>query len=47
MTLELTYGCAVRPGLYVRPSLQYLINPGGKAAVSNALAFGLNVVCTF
>jgi porin len=47
MTLEWTYGCAVRPGLYVRPSLQYLINPGGNTAVPNALAIGLNVVCTF
>jgi porin len=47
MTLEWTYGCAVRPGFYVRPSLQYLVNPGGNVAVPNALAVGLNVVCTF
>src|SRR5262249_33597745 len=28
MTVELNYGCTVRPGLLVQPSLQYLINPG-------------------
>jgi porin len=47
MTLELTYGCTVRPGLLVQPSLQYLINPGGDKAVPSALAVGLNVVLNF
>jgi porin len=47
MTLELNYGCTVRPGLLVEPSLQYLVNPGGNKAVPNALALGVNVVFNF
>src|SRR5262249_34019913 len=47
MTLELTYGCTVKPGLLVQPSLQYVVNPGGDKAVPNALALGLNVVISF
>jgi porin len=47
LTLELTYGCTVKPGLLVQPSLQYIINPGGKQAVPNALAIGMNVVVNF
>ena len=47
MTLEWTYGCTVKPGLLVQPSLQYLINPAGNKAIPNALALGLNVVFNF
>jgi porin len=47
MTLEWTYGCTVRPGLLVQPSLQYLVNPGGNKAIPNALAIGVNVVFNF
>jgi porin len=47
MTLEWTYGCTVKPGLLVQPSLQYLVNPGGNKAVPNALAVGVNVVFNF
>jgi porin len=47
MTVELNYGCTVRPGLLVQPSLQYLVHPGGNNAIPNALAFGLNIVCNF
>src|SRR5262249_44911898 len=47
MTVELSYGCTVRPGLLVQPGLQYLINPDGNKAIPNALAIGLNVVCNF
>jgi porin len=47
MTLELNYGCTVRPGLLVQPCLQYLVNPGGDKAVPNALAVGLNMVFHF
>jgi porin len=47
MTLELSYGCTVRPGLLVQPGLQYLINPAGNKAIPNALAIGANVVCNF
>jgi porin len=47
MTLEWTYGCTVKPGLLVQPSIQYLVNPGGDKAVPNALAIGLNIVVNF
>ena len=47
MTVELNYGCTVRPGLLVQPSLQYIVNPGGNRAIPNALAVGVNVVFNF
>jgi porin len=47
MTVELSYGCTVRPGLLVQPSLQYLVNPGGDKTVPNALEIGVNVVFNF
>jgi carbohydrate-selective porin OprB len=47
MTLELNYGCIVKPGLLVQPSLQYLVNPGGNKAIPNALAIGVNMVFNF
>jgi porin len=47
MTLELTYGCTVRPGLLLQPDVQYLVNPGGNEAIANALAVGINVVVSF
>jgi porin len=47
MTVEWTYGCTIRSGLLVQPSLQYLVNPGGNEAVPNALALGLNIVVNF
>jgi len=47
MTLEWTYGCTVRPGLLVQPSLQYIVNHGGNKTGSNALAIGVNVVVNF
>jgi porin len=47
MTLEWTYGCTVKPGLLVQPSLQYLVHPAGDKAVPNALAIGVNVVLNF
>jgi porin len=47
MTLEWTYGCTVRPGLLLQPSLQYVVNPGGVNGVPNALAIGVNVVLNF
>ena len=46
-TVEWTYGCTIRPGLVVQPSLQYLIHPKGTTAVPNALALGLNLVINF
>ena len=47
MTLELTYGWAVIPGLLLQPNLQYIINPGGNRATRDALAVGVNVVVNF
>jgi porin len=47
MTIELNYGCTVRPGWLVQPSLQYIVNPGGNRAVPNALAVGVNVVFNY
>jgi porin len=47
MTLEWNYGCTVRPGMLVQPSLQYLINPAGNRTVPNALAVGVNLVLNF
>jgi porin len=47
MTVEFNYGCTVRPGLLVQPSVQYLVNPAGNRSVPNALATGVNVVLNF
>jgi porin len=47
MTLELTYGCTIRPGLLVQPDLQYIVHPAGKQAIPNAIAAGVNVVLNF
>jgi porin len=47
MTVEWTYGCRIRPGLVLQPSLQYLIRPKGTTAIPNALAIGMNVVINF
>jgi porin len=56
-TLELTYGFAVRPGILLQPSLQYIVHPMGIASipnalppgatVPNALALGINTVISF
>jgi porin len=47
MTLEWTYGCIVRPGLRLQPSVQYIINPAGNQAIPNALAIGMQLVVNF
>lgn len=56
-TLELNYGFAVRPGIVLQPSLQYILHPKGLASipnslppgslVPNALALGVNTVINF
>ena len=56
-TLELTYGFALRPGILLQPSLQYIVHPKGIASipnalppgakVPNALALGINTVISF
>jgi porin len=47
MTLEWTYGCTIKPGLLLQPSIQYLVNPSGNKTVPNALALGMNIVFNF
>ena len=46
-TVELTYGCAIRAGLVLQPSLQYIIHPKGATAIPNATAIGINLVINF
>jgi porin len=45
-TIEWTYGCVIKPGLVLQPSLQY-IHPKGTTAIANALALGINLVINF
>jgi porin len=47
MTLEWNYGCTIRSGMLVQPSVQYLVNPTGYRTVPNALAIGVNLVLNF
>jgi porin len=44
MTIEATYGLKLRPGFILQPDLQYIIHPGGKSSLPNALAIGVSVV---
>jgi porin len=46
-TIEWTYGCVIKPGLVVQPSLQYIVHPKGITAIPNALAMGVNLVINF
>jgi porin len=56
-TLEVTYGFALRPGVLLQPSLQYIVHPKGIASIPNALppgatvpnawALGVNTVISF
>jgi porin len=46
-TLELAYGCELRPGLHLQPDFQYIIHPGGNRIIPNAVAFGVNLVANF
>lgn len=45
--LELYYNTQVTPWLNVSPSLQYVSNPGGDKAVSDAVVFGVRLQMTF
>lgn len=47
MTIELSYGIQVLPGLIVQPGAQLLVNPGGSPGTPSALALGLNAVVSF
>lgn len=45
--LELTYTLALTPWLTVQPDIQYVINPGGRSSVKNALVIGAQISITF
>ena len=47
MTVELSYGIQVLPGLTIQPGAQMLVNPGGAPATPTALALGVNAVVSF
>jgi porin len=47
LTLELSYGLLLRPGLMLQPGAQLLIRPGGSPDTPNGLALGLNAVVSF
>ena len=44
---ELYYNAQVAGGLNVSPSVQYITNPGGSKAVSDAVVLGVRVQMTF
>jgi porin len=45
--LELTYTLALTPWLTVQPDIQYVINPGGRSSVKNAVVIGAQISITF
>jgi porin len=47
LTLELSYGLQVMPGLMLQPGMQVLLHPGGDPATPTALALGVNAVLSF
>jgi len=47
LTLELSYGLQLLPGLMLQPGAQLLINPGGNRSTPTALALGVNAVVSF
>lgn len=47
MTVELSYGIQVLPGLIIQPGAQMLVNPGGNPGTPSALALGVNAVVSF
>lgn len=47
LTLELSYGLQLMPGLLLQPGMQLLLHPGGDPATPSALALGVNAVLSF
>ncbi len=45
--IELTYRTALAPWLTIQPDIQYIINPGARPALRDALLFGLRVEVGF
>jgi porin len=47
LTLEWTYAINVAPWLIVQPDVQYVIQPGGRSSIGNALVVGLQLWMSF
>ena len=47
VALEWTYALAVTPWLTIQPDLQYIVRPGGKPSVRNALVVGVQLSLQF
>lgn len=47
LVIEAEYQIQLRPGLAVQPGLQYIIHPGGSAAIDDALVISLRTVLDF
>jgi len=47
LLLEWTYAIAVTRWLTVQPDLQYVINPGGRSSVGNAVVVGAQLAVEF
>jgi porin len=47
LVLERTYAIAVARWLIVQPDLQYIINPGGRSSVGNAVVVGAQLAIEF
>ncbi len=47
LTLELSYGLALMPGVMLQPGAQLIVHPGGDPATPSALALGVNAVISF
>lgn len=47
LVIEFDYQWNIRPGFQIQPGVQYIIHPGGSAAIDNALVIGLRTVLTF
>jgi len=47
LTLELSYGISLMPGVMIQPGAQLIVHPGGDTATPSALALGVNAVISF
>lgn len=47
LTLELSYGLSLMPGVMLQPGAQLIVHPGGDPATPSALALGVNAVISF
>jgi porin len=47
LTLELSYGLSLMPGVMIQPGAQLIVHPGGDPATPSALALGVNAVLSF